>query len=83
MAKLVITFDTVSKEGSITMDDKEVADVNEINLYKYGEEWGLRVESNKIDEEQKMSTRSIVYAELSAGQEDNVVESIHSYFGVE
>lgn len=84
MAQIVIEFDTVTKQGVVKMDGKEMSDASEVSLYRYGDEWGLRVESTKHDEDNKMGIRTTVYAEQKEPADpDSVVNDIHSFFKVQ
>jgi hypothetical protein len=76
MATILTSFDTVTKELSVTMDGKAVADVTEVFIGRgYGEGgYGCQVTTKTKDEKQDLVTYTHTVAKAEA--------DIHKYFGV-
>ena len=72
MSKINIEFDTTTKEMSVIKDGAALSDVCYVSIHRSYEDDGkfsICVESEQKDEEQKMATRTTIYASDNAQSE--------------
>jgi len=83
MSKINIEFDTVTKEMIVTKDGDSLSDVCYVSIHRSYEEEGkfsICVESEQKNEEQKMATRTTIYA--SDNTQSEFAAAVAARYGV-
>lgn len=92
MAKIIVTFDTVEKDATVTIDGENVDNFQNINIYKLPDDgYGLELTSGIKDKDNDMRTLTRVCSsegQLTDQKEDNILDQaarleIQQYFGLD
>lgn len=98
MAKVIVTFDTVEKDATVTIDGENVDNFQNINIYKLPDDgdgdddgYGLELTSGIKDKDNDMRTWTRVCSsegQLTDQKEDNILDQaarleIQQYFGLD